>query len=148
MKKIFFLFIIIIILIVISNNNEEVVVVNNIMDNDVMVEAIIVIPSLSTKNFMDYFNDDIEIIGIYPKINLLYKNKLGKQFYQFSKTSVQANINSFTRYYKSVLKKNNFTTDLVITNYSGIYIDKVKAYVDYNYIKNLMKKCSSCSYEI
>ena len=148
MKKIYLLLAIITVLIVITNRKEKVLVVNSVIDSDNMVEATIVVPGLSTKNFSSYFDNDDEIIGIYPKINLLYKDRVSVKFYQFSKSTVTDNINDFIRYYKNILKKNNFNDDLVLADYNGIIIEKVKLYVDNKYLNEFMKKCPNCSYNI
>lgn len=148
MKKIFVVLTIILILIILTENEEETLVVSNIIDSDEMIEVTITVPGLSTKNFSNYFDDDVEIIGIYPKINLAYKDKVKVNFYQFSKGNISENINAFSRYYKSILKKNNFNNDLVLTDYNGVGIEKVKLYVDNKYLNEFMKKCSNCSYNI
>ena len=148
MKKIYLLLAIITVLIIITNRKEKVLVVNSVIDSDNMVEATIVVPGLSTKNFSSYFDNDDEIIGIYPKINLLYKDRVSVKFYQFSKSTVTDNINDFIRYYKNILKKNNFNDDLVLVDYNGIIIEKVKLYVDNKYLNEFMKKCPNCSYNI
>lgn len=148
MKKIYLLLAIITVLIIITNRKEKVLVVNSVIDSDNMVEATIVVPGLSTKNFSSYFDNDDEIIGIYPKINLLYKDRVSVKFYQFSKSIVTDNINDFIRYYKNILKKNNFNDDLVLADYNGIIIEKVKLYVDNKYLNEFMKKCPNCSYNI
>ena len=148
MKKIYLLLAIITVLIIITNRKEKVLVVNSVIDSDNMVEATIVVPGLSTKNFSSYFDNDDEIIGIYPKINILYKDRVSVKFYQFSKSTVTDNINDFIRYYKNILKKNNFNDDLVLADYNGIVIEKVKLYVDNKYLNEFMKKCPNCSYNI
>ena len=148
MKKIYLLLAIITVLIIITNRKEKVLVVNSVIDSDNMVEATIVVPGLSTKNFSSYFDNDDEIIGIYPKINILYKDRVSVKFYQFSKSTVTDNINDFIRYYKNILKKNNFNDDLVLADYNGIIIEKVKLYVDNKYLNEFMKKCPNCSYNI
>ena len=148
MKKIFLTMTIIMVLIIITNKKEEVLVVNSIIDSDHMVEATIVVPGLSTKNFSSYFDDDVEIIGIYPRINLLYKDRIAVKFYQFSKGTVTDNMNDFMRYYKNILKKNNFNDDLVLIDYNGIGIEKVKLYVDNKYLNEFIKKCPNCNYNI
>ena len=146
MKKVFL--ILIIIIIIITNKKENVVVVNSIIDSDNMIEVTIVVPGLNTKNFSNYFDNDVEIIGIYPRINLLYKDRVTVKFYQFSKGTVADNIYDFERYYKMVLKKNNFNSDLVLIDYNGIGIEKVKLYVDNKYLNEFVKKCPNCSYNI
>ena len=148
MKKIYLLLAIITVLIIITNRKEKVLVVNSVIDSDNMVEATIVVPGLSTKNFSSYFDNDDEVIGIYPKINILYKDRVSVKFYQFSKSTVTDNINDFIRYYKNILKKNNFNDDLVLADYNGIVIEKVKLYVDNKYLNEFMKKCPNCSYNI
>ena len=42
-------------------------------------------PNLNTFNIINYFNDfDIQILGIYPKINPLYENKVKNKLKYYS----------------------------------------------------------------
>ncbi len=112
-----------------------------------MLTVNIFIPNLNTNNFYDYFDEHIDIIGIYPKVNILYKNKIGAMFYSFSQNSLKTNITSFVKYYKKTLKKNNFTNDLVLCDYNGINIEKVKVHISYEELKYFIGNCYNCIYE-
>ena len=68
-------------------------------------------------------------------------------YYQFNKNNIKQNIINFTKYYKNVLEKNKFNNDLILINYNGINIDKVKVYISDDGLENFMKKCSKCKYE-
>ena len=107
----------------------------------------IYIPNLDTNNFKNYFDNEIEIIGIYPKINMIYKNKLGNLFYLFTGNNLEENINNFTKYYKGVLKKNNFSNDLILSDYNGIKIEKVKVITTSFILNKMLERCNNCSYE-
>ena len=102
MKKIF-LVITTLITLILFTNKEEVRVVNNELNSIEMETILINIPGLTTSNFSNYFDDNIEIIGIYPKVNMLYKEKIGNMYYQFNKNNIKQDILNFTKYYKSVL---------------------------------------------
>lgn len=146
MKKIvisIFLFLILLML----NTKEEAVFVNKEIINDEMVIVLLSVPGLNTNNFVNYFSGDIKIIGIYPYVNVLYKNKIGNMYYEFNNESVKENINQFSKYYKDKLKKNNFNNDLNLINYTGINIDKVKVYVNGDILKKFINSCSKCKYE-
>lgn len=146
MKKIF-LVITILITLILFTNKEEVMLVNNQLDSNEMVTVLINIPGLNTNNFSNYFDGNIEIIGIYPKVNMLYKEKIGNMYYQFNKNNIKQDITSFTKYYKGVLEKNKFNNDLILINYNGISIESVKAYINGDNLENFMRKCNGCKYE-
>lgn len=145
MKKI--LLIILLILILVMSNKEDTIVVSNEVDNDEMITVLVYIPGLTTNNFNNYFDDTVEIIGIYPKVNVLYKEKIGDMFYQFNMSNVKKDINNFTKKYKKVLQTNNFTNDLILINYNGIGIEKVKVYISNKNLKLFMINCNNCEYE-
>lgn len=112
-----------------------------------VLTATIFIPGLNTNNFKKYFNENIKIIGIYPKVNVLYKNKLGNLYYSFSKNTIDENIKGFKKYYKNILEKNNFKNDLILYEYNGISIEKVKIFLSYEELNSILKNCYKCSYE-
>ena len=134
MKKSILLMVVIITLIVLTNK-EEVMIVNNELDSNEMKTILINVPGLTTNNFSNYFDGSIEIIGIYPKVNMLYKEKIGNMYYQFNKNNIKQDIISFTKYYKGVLEKNKFN------------IDKVSVYVSGDILEKFMEGCDNCTYE-
>lgn len=146
MKKILVLTIIMIILFSVTNK-EKVIMVNSELETDEMITVLLTIPGLNTNNFTNYFDNSIEIIGIYPKINLIYQKKIGNMFYTFDKVNIKQNINSFSKYFKNVLEKYNFNNDLILINYNGINIDKVKLYISSDDLNKFMKNCNNCKYE-
>lgn len=147
MKKYIAIFIMIFLFFIVNNSKEKTAVSVFSYNEAEMLLINVVIPNLNTNNFNDYFDDSTIIIGIYPKINMLYKDKIGNMFYSFNKNNIKNNLNSFIKYYKSVLKKNNFVNDLVLSDYSGINIWKVKVYVNSYELNDLLNKCSGCTYE-
>ena len=146
MKKIFLVTIILITLILFTNK-EDVMVVNNELDSNEMETILINIPGLNTNNFSNYFDGSIEIIGIYPKVNMLYKERIGNMYYQFNKNNIKQDITSFIKYYRSVLEKNNFNNDLILINYNGISIESVKVYINGDNLEKFMRDCNGCRYE-
>lgn len=146
MKKMILLITLLITLSLLTNK-EEVIVVNGELDSNEMVTVLLIIPSLNTNNFTNYFDDNIEIIGIYPKVNMLYKEKIGNMYYQFNKNNIKQDIINFSKFYKKILQKNNFSNDLILINYNGINIEKVKVYINNDNLESFMKKCNGCKYE-
>ncbi len=146
MKKIILLIIVLITLIALTNR-EGIMVVNSELDSTEMMNVLLTIPGLNTNNFSDYFDGSIEIVGIYPKVNTLYKNKIGNMYYQFNKNNIKQDIINFSKYYKSILEKNKFNNDLILINYNGISIDKVKVYISGDDLDSFMRECNDCKYE-
>lgn len=146
MKKYFVLMVILVLLVMCNNNSEQIQMVFDYNEKD-MVTANILIPNLNTENFDSYFDDYVEVIGVYPKINLIYKNKVGNIFYTFNQNNIKSDLLSFTKYYKNILKKNNFSNDLILSDYNGIGIEKVRVFLTYEKLDEILKKCNGCSYE-
>ena len=146
MKKFLILVVILFLIIVCNNASEQTQMVFDYNEEE-MLTANILIPGLNTKNFEDYFDDYVEIIGIYPKTNLVYKNKIGNIFYTFNQNNMKDDLLSFTKYYKNILRKNNFMSDLVLSVYNGINIEKVRVFLTYQKLKEILRECNDCSYE-
>lgn len=96
---------------------------------------------LTTKNFTDFL--DLELVtAIYPKINLLYSEKLKiKPFI----CNQNCNIDDIEIYYKKILENNNFKYDSVLINYQGVIIDRVILYVNTKQLQTILKKCTICT---
>ncbi len=146
MKK-FLILVVFLFLIIVCNNSPEQTQMVFDYNEEEMLTANILIPGLNTKNFEDYFDDYVEIIGVYPKINLVYKNKIGNIFYTFNQNNMKDNLSSFTKYYKNILRKNNFMSDLVLSDYNGINIEKVRVFLTYQKLNEILRDCNDCSYE-
>ncbi len=146
MKKFLILVVILFLIIVCNNASEQTQMVFDYNEEE-MLTANILIPGLNTKNFEDYFDDYVEIIGVYPKTNLVYKNKIGNIFYTFNQNNMKDDLSSFTKYYKNILRKNNFMSDLVLSDYNGINIEKVRVFLTYQKLNEILRDCNDCSYE-
>ena len=149
MKKIVILVIILIVFLIFSKDQDNLVMVNkldNIDDN--MAVVYFYIPNLSTKNIINYFDDNSNIIGLYPYVNPIYKKKTGDMFYGFNNQSLKKNINNFIKIYKTKLINNNFNSDAIMIEYNGIKIEAVKAYMNKKDIKSFLKKCKNCNYSL
>lgn len=146
MKKFLILVLILFLIIVCNNASEQTQMVFDYNEEE-MLTANILIPGLNTKNFEDYFDDYVEIIGVYPKTNLVYKNKIGNIFYTFNQNNMKDDLSSFTKYYKNILRKNNFMSDLVLSDYNGINIEKVRVFLTYQKLNEILRDCNDCSYE-
>lgn len=146
MKKFLILVVILFLIIVCNNASEQTQMVFDYNEEE-MLTANILIPGLNTKNFEDYFDDYVEIIGVYPKTNLVYKNKIGNIFYTFNQNNMKDDLSSFTKYYKNILRKNNFMSDLVLSDYNDINIEKVRVFLTYQKLNEILRDCNDCSYE-
>ena len=146
MKK-FLILVAFLFLIIVCNNGSEQTQMVFEYDEEEMLTANILIYGLNTKNFENYFDDYVEIIGVYPKINLVYKNKIGNIFYTFNQNNMKDDLSSLTKYYKNILRKNNFISDLVLSDYNGINIEKVRAFLTYQKLNEILRECNDCSYE-
>lgn len=146
MKKVLILVVILFLIIVCNNDSEQTRMVFE-YNNEDMLTVNILIPGLNTKNFENYFDDYVEIIGVYPKINLVYKNKLGNIFYIFNQNNIKDDLFSLTKYYKNILRKNNFNNDLILSDYNGINIEKVMVFLTPQKLNKILKECTNCSYE-
>ena len=146
MKKFLILVLILFLIIVCNNASEQTQMVFDYNEEE-MLTVNILIPGLNTKNFENYFDDYVEIIGVYPKINLVYKNKIGNVFYTFNQNNIKNNLSSFAKYYKNILRKNNFNSDLILSDYNGINIEKVRVFITYEKLNEILKKYDGCSYE-
>lgn len=85
------------------------------------------IENLNTKNFLSYF-DGISVVRLYPSVNPIYKNMLGDISYKFFSNNISHEINSFSNYYLSMIKKNSYS-DYNYLYINGISIDKVLIYI-------------------
>ena len=146
MKK-FLILVAFLFLIIVCNNGSEQTQMVFEYDEEEMLTANILISGLNTKNFENYFDDYVEIIGVYPKINLVYRNKIGNIFYTFNQNNVKDDLSSLTKYYKNILRKNNFISDLVLSDYNGINIEKVRVFLTYQKLNEILRECNDCSYE-
>ena len=106
---------------------------NEIEDNNVYKLYEITFDDLTTKNFSDYFNEELKILTIYPYINPIYKNSVPKLYsYTFTDNNITKNIKKFTEYYIDNIANYYNEKDNFLIN--GIKIDKVKVYTTYNTI--------------
>ena len=96
--------------------------------------------NISTNNFLNYFND-IKIIWIKPKINILYKNKMLRfNKYYFKEISNDKNIKNFKNEYIKYVNKIGYKNESLKLKTSGIMIEKIKVYLNEEnliYIKQL-----------
>ena len=97
--------------------------------------------NLTTKNFDKYFLSTDNFLAIYPKVNPLYKDRLGNIYFSCKSN---CNLDDFTQYYKKILEKNNFKNDLINIDYYGVEIEKIKIYSNKEKIGEILKKCTVC----
>ena len=139
----FVLFLFIILYLCISGNEQyNIKTTFNNLDNNYEYKFITInTPNLNTKNFDKYFDNTNNIMVIYPKINMLYKDKLGTVKFNCNKN---CSIDDLLNYYKDILRKNNFIQDSINIDYYGLYIEKFLVYVNDRELNNILKKCNIC----
>ena len=93
--------------------------------------------NISTNNFLEYFNN-IKVIWIKPKMNLLYSDKLNKfNKYYFKEISNSKNISNFMNRYLKSLDSLGYKNEVLKLKTSGIMLDKVKVYLTDDELYNL-----------
>lgn len=98
--------------------------------------------NLTTKNFSKYFSNTIHFLGLYPKINPIYKDRLGKVSFSCNSS---CNLEKFVSYYKQILEKNHFRSDLTNISYYGVPIEKIKIYASKEELAKILENCSICT---
>lgn len=89
---------------------------------------------LTTKNILNYINEEIKIIAIYPK------TKLVNYVYTFTNSTNQNNLTLFTNEYRNLLRNNNYNKEANLISFNGIEIDKIIVSTTANNIEILLKK--------
>lgn len=137
MKKIILLIFIFINVLLLSLNEEKTKNVSLVV-SDNSFNLYTLNTKLNTKNILNYINDDIRIINIYPKTKTIYNNNLKKYVYKFTVTTNQNNINLFTNEYRKLLIKNNYTKEANLISFNGIDIIKIDIHTnEFNLLKLL-----------
>lgn len=98
--------------------------------------------NLTTKNFNKYFFNITSFLAIYPKINPIYKNRLGDVMFSCENA---CDLEKFTNYYRDLLEKNHFQNDITNIDYYGISIEKVKIYTNKENLMKILNNCSICT---
>ena len=88
---------------------------------------------LTTKNILNYINEEIKIIAIYPK------TKLTSYIYTFTNSTNQNNLILFTNEYRNLLRNNNYNKEANLISFNGIEIDKIIVSTTANNIERLLK---------
>lgn len=102
-------------------------------------------PGLTTRNFQKYFEDTNLVVAIYPKVNLLYKDRLGNIKFVCNK---KCKLEEFENSYQETLSKYNYITDSVNIEYYGVPIDKLLIYVNSQQLNDILQICSFCKTKI
>lgn len=127
-----------------KNNNIPVFAEEDNKNNDHTIYNLLVEDtSITTKNLYNHFYDtDIKILGIYPKLNYLYKNKIFNRigYYSFKKPIFHQNILEFETYFKKMLKDYGLNSEIEKIELTGIGISKIKIYASKKDIKTLLNK--------
>lgn len=88
---------------------------------------------LTTKNILNYINEEIKIIAIYPK------TKLVNYVYTFTNSTNQNNLTLFTNEYRNLLRNNNYNKEANLISFNGIEINKIIVSTTANNIERLLK---------
>lgn len=88
---------------------------------------------LTTKNILNYINEEIKIIAIYPK------TKLANYVYTFTNSTNQNNLILFTNEYRNLLRSNNYNKEANLISFNGIEINKIIVSTTANNIERLLK---------
>lgn len=139
--NIIILFIFVVIITNITNNQDNAISVLSLDDNFYQIYDIYT-NNLSTKHIDKYFSNTTNFMAVYPKVNVLYKDRVGDISY---KCQNNFDINDFVIYYKSILEKNNFYQDLINIDYYGVNIEKIKVYASKEELDKILQKCTICS---
>ena len=97
--------------------------------------------NLNTNNFIEYFNG-INVISIYPKLNPIYKDKIGNIYYKFIGNNTVDEIEIFKYKYKQTIKKNSYP-DYNYLYFSSINIDKVLIYINNKDLNDFINKTNA-----
>jgi len=140
--------------IIILRNKKTTIPVFNYLDDNSEYYAIYNISfnniNINSNNFMDYFIDfKMKIMGIYPKINPIYENKIKDyvQYYSFNNKSIESNLSNFVNYYTNILSKNGLNNELEKIHFTGIKISKVKVYASLDEIKKIKSIYKNLTYD-
>ena len=95
----------------------------------------ITIEGLNTKNIYNYLNE-VKILRIYPRINPIYKDKIGNVFYQFRGVD---DIEIFTKEFLKLIKKNSFD-DYNYSYICGVDIEKLDVIIKGSELYDLINK--------
>jgi len=136
MKKTLFLLFIVFNLYVMGQRKE--ITESTYVINDNIFDIYKLNTNLNTKNILNYINEEIDIIAIFPKIKNNYNFELKKYVYSFTLTTNQNNINLFTNQYRNLLIENNYYREANLISFDGIYIDKIVIYTNQNIVNKLI----------
>lgn len=143
MKK--FILLLIIVSLFLSINKKDMPVFNETLENKLY--EITFSNNLSTKNFLDYF-ENARIIYIKPNMNILYADKLKKfDKYYFKDISNEKNINIFKKEYINYINELGYKTEVLKLQSSGIMIEKIKLYLNQEELSYIKMHLSSIKIE-
>lgn len=92
--------------------------------------------NLSTNNIIDYFSDKV-VIRMYPRINPIYKERIGDVSYKVQGDSLSSELDLFRDKYLSFIKKNSYL-DYNYLYMNGISIDRLDVYISDDDLNNLV----------
>lgn len=139
MKKILLLFFLIIMISCYNKEKTETVFNENVIDNNYNITYLDVSNmNITTKNYDEI--KDLNIIGVFYKINDLHQNLFKSNYYPFRDNNIENNLNDLNDYYMNILKKNNLITEQYKINIQGIKITKIKVYISNKDKTTLIKK--------
>ncbi len=111
---------------------------NYVINDETYEYRYVSIENLNTNNFINYFKE-VNVISIYPKVNPIYKDKIGNIYYKFINNNISEEIEKFKYNYIKLIKKNSYS-DYNYLYVSGINIDKVLIYISNKELNNFINK--------
>ncbi|HHU54383.1 MAG TPA: hypothetical protein GXZ63_01035 [Mollicutes bacterium] len=97
---------------------------------------------VTTKTLNNYFYEsNIKVLGIYPKLNYLYEKKLFNKsnYYAFKKNTIAINTFEFETQFKKILKNYGLNGEVEKIDLYGVTIGKIKIYASNKDVKKLIR---------
>ncbi len=98
--------------------------------------------NVSTKTLEQYFfYEEVKVLGVYPKLNNLYKNKLfgASNYYAFTSNSIYSNLKNFESHFKRILQTYGLKEEISKIELEGISIKRVKIYTSNKIVNKILK---------
>lgn len=136
-KRVLILLFLVIVLTLISYGKEKTETVVNVNINN-LYQLDISHLNITTKNISKYFASD-EIVKIYPYVNPIYINVVGKMEYEID-GSLDQSIERFKNNYLKKLRDNGYTSDYETMVIEGIRLESIEIFTNKNRINILIDK--------
>ena len=133
MKKIYIVIIVVALVYVVNVKSRS---YDYLLDSDCYDLYTLSFENLNTKNILKYFSN-INIIRIYPRVNSIYKERIGNISYEINSDNLHYEIDLFKEKYLSLIKKNSYL-DYNYLYMNCIPIDRLDVYISGSDLNNLI----------